>query len=335
VRDENDLHEAYVELFPDRKKGFGMMAGRMMVKYGDGRLISASEWVNTGRTFDAFRAYWRRPGMQVEFLAVSPVKVRSEEFNRPAPGERIWGAYNSLPNLWKQSSVDVYLLRHDQNRPAGFTSGSRLLGTDRLRVNTFGGRVTGPYGECKYVLEAAVQTGTVGPARHRGGAAVVTLSRRTTLFDRALDISGEYKYASGTGNPSDTSRVGTFDQLSPSNHDKFGHEDLLGWRNLHNARSLATWTLSKPFAMNLMYNSWWLASPRDALYNSSGKAIFRSPSGSAGRHVGQESDLFITYKYRAWTFGAGFGHLYKGEFIRNVTKGVGPNYAYVFHTYSF
>src|SRR5260370_28137831 len=38
VRDEADLHEAYVEIFPAYKKGFGLTAGRMMLNYGEGRL---------------------------------------------------------------------------------------------------------------------------------------------------------------------------------------------------------------------------------------------------------------------------------------------------------
>ena len=47
------------------------------------------------------------------------------------------------------------------------------------------------------------------------------------------------------------------------------------WRNLHNARSLAVFGLAKGLALNLMYNSFWLASPRDALYNASGRVICR------------------------------------------------------------
>jgi hypothetical protein len=149
-----------------------------------------------------------------------------------------------------------------------------------------------------------------------------------------LDISGEYKYASGTKSPQDTTRSGTFDQLYPANHDKFGHEDLLGWRNIHNLRSLATLGIAKSFAINFMYNSFWLADARDSLYNGSGKAIARSATGAAGRFVGQETDLFATYKYRHFTLGAGYGHFFTGRFLQQTTPGIGPSYVYIFHTYS-
>ena len=129
--------------------------------------------------------------------------------------------------------------------------------------------------------------------------------------------------------------MGAFDPLFPSAHDKFGHMDLFGWRNIHNTRGLATLGLTKALAVNLLYDSWWLASTRDALYNSSGKAIVKVAAGTAGRHVGQELDIFGTYKYQHFTFGVGFGRMFKGEYIRNATPGVEPLYAYIFHTYAF
>jgi hypothetical protein len=50
--------------------------------------------------------------------------------------------------------------------------------------------------------------------------------------------------------------------------------------------------------------------------------------------VGQEADLFATYKYRHFTLGAGYGHLFTGGFLQKTTPGVGPTYLYIFHTYS-
>jgi hypothetical protein len=84
-----------------------------------------------------------------------------------------------------------------------------------------------------------------------------------------------------------------------------------------------------------MYDSLWLASSRDGLYNGSGKIILRSASGAAGRHVGEEADLFATYKYRHLLLGAGYGHLFAGAFVRANSPGVDPTYLYLFHTYSF
>ncbi|MDE3166372.1 MAG: alginate export family protein, partial [Acidobacteriota bacterium] len=215
IRDPADWHEGYIELFPSAQSGFGLNAGRMMVSYGDGRLIGVPEWSSLSRTYDEARVYWRARRVRIEFLAISPVKIRTDEFNRPNWGERIWGTYSTLPGFVADQSVDVYLLRHDQNRPGGFTGGSGRDGTDRLGTTTAGTRWNGAlaYG-VGYTVEAALQRGKVGPANLSAGAFVGTLRRRWTLAGKPLDVLAEYKYASGTDNPADALHTGTFDQIS-------------------------------------------------------------------------------------------------------------------------
>lgn len=335
VRDGADLQEAYFELFPDRKTGFGMSAGRQMLNYGETRLLGSPQWGNVARSWDHARLYWRHERARLEFLALSPVKVRLDGFNTPAWGDRIWGVYNSFPKLAGKTAADVYILRHDQNRPGGYTGGSKAQGTDRLRTNTFGARVAGPLpGGARYSVEGIGQTGKVGAARHRAAAWFSGVSRRWTAASKPLDLSAEYKFASGARDPRNPSRSGTFDQLYPANHDKFGHADLFGWRNIHMVRPQAVYGFTKSVALNFMYANSWLASRRDALYNGSGKAMFQSASGAAGRHIGQEADLFFTYKRGRMQFGAGYGHFFPGEFVRKASPGRSHEYLYVFHTYS-
>lgn len=298
-----------------------------MISLGEGRLIGVPDWLNTARTYDTTRLYYRRSTARLEVLLVSPVKVRPDAFNRPNLGDRVWGTYNSFSKVIPQGTVELYLLRHDQNRPGGFT------GSGRLGHNTLGGRAVGPLpGSLTYSVEAAVQNGKTGLLPHRGYAWFSGLSRRVPLH-LPLDLEAEYKYASGSKNPG--ARDGTFDQLYPANHDKFGHADLFGWRNLHNLRSLDTLHITKPLALNFMYDNWWLASLSDALYSGAGIPIARSAKGTSGAHVGQEADGFATYRVSGWTFGAGFAHLFAGEFLRKTTPGVNTRYLYVFQSYTF
>jgi hypothetical protein len=334
VRDQTDLHEAYVELFPAYKKGFGLTAGRMMLNYGDGRLIGTPQWSNVSRTYDHARMYWRSQWVQIEALLVSPVKVCIGEFNRPVLGDHIFGVYNVFSDFHK-NQVEVYLLRREQNRPGGFAGGSGRDGTDKLGVNAFGFRFAGPivYG-AKYILEGVLEDGKVGAADLSACAWVARLSRRWTIASKPLDAFAEYKYASGTENPGDTRHAGTFDQLYGAFHDQFGHQDLFGWRNIHNAKFASSLGLTKNFSLNVTYGNFWLACLKDGIYSGSGKLIARSSSGRAGRHVGQEADLYGTYKYNRFLFGAGYGHFFSGKFTREATPGVGPTYLYVFHTYS-
>jgi hypothetical protein len=335
VRDPVDLHEGYVELMPEAKQGFGLNAGRMMLNYGEGRLLGTPQWSNVSRTYDEGRVYWRGKRMRLELLAVSPVKFRTDDWNRPVWGERIWGTYNTFTDLFRKTLVDAYYLRHEQNRPGGFTGGSRADATDKMTVNAFGFRLAGPVANgVQYSVEGVLERGKVAAADLKAAGGYASLRRRWTIGGKPLDLSGEYKYASGTSNPADTRHNGTFDQISPANHDKFGHEDLFGWRNLHNARSVATLGITGALAVNFMYDDSWLVCLKDGVYNGAGRLIARSVTGTAGRHVGHEADVYATYKYKHFTLGAGYGHLSTGEFLKATTPGVGSTYVYVFHTYT-
>lgn len=327
VREGSELQEAYVEIRPDAKSGFGLGAGRKMMNYGDGRLIGVPDWGNVARTFDHGRVWWNAGTAHLEVLLVSAPRVRIGEFNRPELGDRVWGTYNTLPKLKGGHQGEAYILRHDQNAPGGFT------GVGTLGITAFGTRWTGPMGGgWKYDIEGVLQRGHVGPAQQRAGGL-------SAAFQRGfgpVTVSGEYKYASGTADPSDTTRTGTLDQMYAANHDKFGHQDLLGWRNMQDVRMVASWKLSPKVTLNAMYDSYWLARRRDALYALSGKAIARSADGSAGRHVGQDIDLFVVWRpVKPLSFGAGAGYFVTGGFIDRMTPGVAPVYLYLSQMYSF
>ena len=328
MRDTMDLQEAYIHLFDHRETGFGASFGRSMLDYGESRVIGTPQWSNVARTYDQARLYWRTPKVRMELLMVSPVKVLPDSFNTPELGERIWGTYNTLPHVWRGASVDIYALRHSQNKIGGWT-GAGTLGTD-----SFGGRFYGglPYG-LAYSLEGIGQAGHLGTVTQRAYAWFAGMSQKTPIGRRTLTSAPEYKVASGTR--LGAVNGGTYDQISPANHDKFGHEDLFGWRNLRTFKVLETFAVTKKLAWNVMYTNVWLFSASDALYNSAGSSIAVSKKGTAGTHVGQELDGFLTYRYGAHVFGAGMGHFFKGEFVDNTTMHINPRYLYVFQQYSF
>ena len=325
ARDTIDLHEAYAEFFPE-KKGFGAIVGRQSFSLGEGRLIGIPQWRNTSRTFDTARVYHRSEFARLEFLFISLVDVRPDAFNKPRLGDRIWGVYNTFLRAVPKATVDIYILRRDQNRPGGFT----LPGT--LAVNTFGGNLMGalPWG-IRYKTEEAFQTGKNGVKEHRGFGAFGDIGRTFGT----VSVSVEYIYASGD-NGKVSGRETTFDQLYAANHDKFGHADLFGWRNIHDLRSLTTLPVTKHLSVNFMYDNWWLASKTDALYDGGGRAIVRSAKGTAGRHVGQEFDVFGTYQIvKGLMFGTGAAKLIPGEFLKNTTPNPHTLYFYLFQSYSF
>jgi hypothetical protein len=328
VRDPLDLQQAYVEIFSERQRGFGLTAGRLMINLGDTRLIGSPQWAYVARTWDTARAYHVSAHARLELLFLATGVPRSTGFNKPVLGDRIWGTYNTFEKVAGKHAIDAYMLRHDQNRPGGFlgkgTLGITLIGTRWALALPKNFRST---------TEVIAQRGHVGDAQHRASALAVQFGRRTAFVNHPIDIVTEYKYASGT--KTGGTKSGTFDPLYPGVHDKFGHADLMGWRNIHNTRAAITLTARKNWNWILMYNNSWIAQATDALYSTAGRAIARDPSGQAGRHVGQELDLYTNYVSGGIAIGAGVGQFFPGEFIRNTTPGAHSRLVYLSTGYSF
>jgi hypothetical protein len=148
-------------------------------------------------------------------------------------------------------------------------------------------------------------------------------------------LVAEYNYASGDANPTDGKR-GTFDQLYPTGHDKYGLADQVGWRNLHDARSGVELKASPKLSLSGFYHSWWLADTHDGLYNAAGALVARVARGTAGRHIGQEADFQATFALNNLIqIGGGYAHLFPGTFLKNTTPGKAYDFSYVMVTYLF
>ena len=196
-----------------------------MLNFGESRLIGSPQWSNVSRTFDTGQFYYRTENVRFEVLMVSPVKVLSGLLQCAGSGGE------DLGNL---QYFRAYVAWHfgGRVRPAAFAEQDwRLDRGGHSRDRHF--RWTGLWAAAGQVC---VQRGdnrpdrSRWPAAERAHAGFAGMSRRATLFGKPLDMSAEYKLASGTRHADPNS--GTFDQLSPANHDKFGQEDLFGWRNL-------------------------------------------------------------------------------------------------------
>lgn len=117
----------------------------------------------------------------------------------------------------------------------------------------------------------------------------------------------------------------------------FGLVDLLGWRNI---RRLRIGLDMKPFprtTVNADYRDISLASRYDGLYGSTGSIIVKAPQGGAlSDHVGREADVSFKHQLRTnITIGAGYGHLFAGDFLRQNSLGSSASIAYGFAAYAF
>jgi len=335
VRNTLDLRMAYGQFGAGRHV---VRAGRQELAFGEQRLIGHLNWVNSARSFDAVRATIARTPFTFDVFAASVVTIRPDTSSPDAPvfsesggGNALYGFYGSTTSLLPKATVEPYVF-YRQSRGLRIETG----GTGTIHQTTTGTRLVGklPSG-FDYGVEMAWQTGSVATDAVNAWAGHWVVGRAFTAALAKPRSFLEFNYASGDAHPTDGTR-GTFDQLYPTGHDKYGLADQVGWKNVQHLRGgieLKPW---RQWQVSSSYHAFWLASATDALYAANGAAVARSVAGTAGRFVGQEVDVQAAYTYSPQLqIGGGYATLAPGEFLKNTTPGASYRYGYLTVTYVF
>jgi hypothetical protein len=324
-----DLRTAFADL-GDPRGSLTVRVGRQELAYGDQRLVGHVSWLNAARTFDAGKVTYRSKPLQFEAFAGSVVRILDRAFDRSGAGNRFAGVYAVAPSLVPMSSVEPYVFfRRDLDLLA------ETGGRGTLNVTTAGVRWVGrlPAG-LEYNTDTAIQRGGLGSDDVRAWAGHYQL-RSPAFSALAWRASTEFNYASGDRNPAD-GRRGTFDQLYPTPHDKYGLADQVGWRNIRHVRAGVEFVPIKGLPVVANYHTWWLNEKRDGLYNAGGALLARVAAGAQSAHVGHEIDVQAT---RALTpqlqLAAGYAHILPGAFLKEATPGASFSHPYVMATYVF
>jgi hypothetical protein len=329
--DTMDIRQAYVEFGKAEVPTLLLRVGRQELFFGDQRLIGHLNWTNTARSFDAARLTFQKSKVKVDLFASAVVNLREGTANKSSGGNDLHGAYGSITKVVPNATIEPYVLW----RLARGTKTEAGLGgkTDR---KVYGGRFVGKLpANFDYNIEAVGQTGSVGTDTIRAAASHAALGYTIASFTKKPRVVLEYNYATGDDTPTDGVQQ-TFDQLYPTGHDKYGLADQVGWKNIHDLRAGVEYKATAKLNMSVFYHSWWLASTTDALYNAAGAPVVKVASGTAGRHVGQEADIQMTYGLNAVTsIGAGYANIFPGTFLKNATPGKQYRLPYVMFTYSF
>ena len=324
-----DLRQAVVDV-GGAKAPVVARFGRQEIAFGDQRLVGSANWLNSGRSFDAARATIRSKGAQIDLFAASVVRILDDEFDKSGNGNRFAGAYVTSGQILPQGTAEPYVFwRRDINQ-RGET------GTlDTLQQVTTGARLVGKLpARLDYNVEMDIQRGSLGPDSVRAWAGH-WLIRETLPGSKAMHATAEYNYASGDADPADGVR-GTFDQLYPTAHDKYGLADQVGWRNIHHVRIGFDIAPLRATPITVNYHSYWLAEKRDALYAASGTPLARVPGGAASTRVGQEIDLQVARPLTPYlALAAGYSHLVPGPFLKQATPGASYSGPFVMVTYVF
>jgi hypothetical protein len=304
--------------------------GRQELAYGEQRLVGHVSWTNAARTFDGAKVTLRTGVFQVDVFGVSVVRILPDEFDKSGNGNRFAGAYATTGRLLPQASVEPYVF---WRRDVGLPGESGAFG--ELREATTGLRVAGKLpAQLDYGIEMALQRGSLASNDVEAWAGHWQL-RDSLSGPGAVKLTTEYNYASGDKDPGDGIR-GTFDQLYPTPHDKYGLADQFGWKNIHHVRAGVEFTPVERTPVTTAYHSWWLAERRDALYSASSAVVARVPGGAASSHVGQELDIQVARPLTPQLqLAGGYAHIFPGKFLDEATPGASYSYPYVMATYVF
>jgi hypothetical protein len=324
-QDTWDLRMAYVEL-GNSEKGFALRVGRQEINIGDERLVGSTNWSNTARTFEAARASYRNGRFRVDAFASSVVVLKDGQLGEHAPGSNLHGVFAGLENVVPKSTFEPYVLWRLSPRVK-----AELGPTGTLNFFTSGFRWVGKLPEnFDYAIEVAIQRGSLGPDKVQAWAGhwVTGYNLPDIRFKPRLFL--EYNYATGDGNPRDGHRH-TFDQLYPTGHDKYGLADQVGWKNIEHFRAAAEFKFTQKLGGAVKWNAYWLADPKDALYNTTSTAVARQADGSAGKFVGTELDATGLYSFtKAVQAGSGVGHIFPGMFLQRTTPHRSLTFQYLF-----
>ena len=356
--DTFDLRQAYISLGDVKKFPLLLTVGRQAISYGDSRLVADSRWGNFGRTFDAIRLRFEEPHYWVEGFVMRPVQIKRHEFDDSDAADNFGGVYFSTTLVPKQTTDFYFFYRDKDDNQPDLDPTNRIdpQGTwngPAARFATIGARVKSTPDKLNgwdYTAEAAYEVGEV-----------FQTDRNSTQFDLnafALHLSGgytakelpwkprfglEYDFATGDSDPNDSNSE-SFQNLYPSNHEKYGFMDEFSWRNIHDARVQFNVKPIKKLDLEFDYHAFWLADTHDFWYRSNGISTLRTrtPDGvdvrtiGASNFAGHEIDLTVSYELnKNVKLQVGYSHFFAGQYLADTGADSDADFAYVMTTFSY
>ncbi len=339
-RDTFDLQQAYLGIGNLKEFPLELKIGRQEFIYGDERLIGASDWGNSGRSFDAARLRYQDSSVTVDALTGRVVLTDDKKFNQPDNDDWLSGIYVSSKTWVPIQETQLFVL--SRNSSVGAAVSPRDIISIGARVKSLPGKLQG----WDYFAEVVEQVGTVNQAntrRDQEAAAIAVgggYTWKETFGTPRLGL--EYDFSTGDSNPND-GRSETFDNLFPTNHKHYGTMDLVGWRNIHDLRSGLSLKPTPKLTTSLDYHLFWLADTHDFFYPQAGagrNADGYGRNSSFDSFVGSELDIDATYALTGWAgLRAGYGHFFTGSYIDSSKMAVGgstdADWCYLQFTLSF
>ena len=323
-----DLRQAYVEI--GGPNHLSTSIGRQETSYGDGRLISRTPWKNLSQTFDAVKIHYAAEKWWLDAFTSSVVRPRKGEFNQSdwldegdARNEFFSGLYFSTTALDVQVTNLYAFELHEQDKGGSdfVTLGTRMKGdAAKLAGWDYETEMAAQFGE-RFGKDLSAFAGHWG-----GGHNWLRLPWKPR-------IGIEYSYATGDSNPAD-GRVGTFQNLFPTNHPFYGYMDEFAWQNIHNPALKFSIDPSSSVKLSLDYHLFWLADTNDGWYRANQTTLVRPITPAARSFAGSELDFTAQWKAtKQVDVQAGYSHFFAGSYVSDTGASDDADFAYLMLTF--
>lgn len=324
---ELDLRNAFAELtWPVADGEVYFRGGQQELLFGGQRFVTPLDWANSRRTFRGVRAGYRSNEWDLSLWRTRP-QLTNGVFDTAISDDSIFsGGYATYRGL-EHTTLDLYVFNLENDED---------LGID-FDIWTIGTRGAGRVQNFLWEIETALQTGEQESAqtgepldfKSYSITAGIGLDTKDTV-PLLNNVWLYYDRAQGDGDPDDDT-VRTFNQLFPLAHAYFGHNDLVGRRNIEALSVRASFTPINRIGVSMGVHRFWRESAGDALFNAGGVGIRVPLDGS--RSIGSEIDIDVSYALtQRTTLGAGFSKFFGGAFVEagsDTDDANNPDFSYV------
>ncbi len=285
-------------------------AGRMVLSYGNDRIIGNLEWVDQGRTYDGLKLSVSKKSFFVDLFGMRIRDSRVAWGNDSAGDREFLALYAGARELPAKTQIEFYaiLLRDEATTTGESNSGNALFGT-------FGGRLDTNPGPVDFTAELATQAGRLNGEDLMAWAFAVK-GGFTADAPVKPRIGFEVDYASGDEDPGDGESE-QFQHMFPTNHMHYGYADLVGWSNIWDLRGNFAIKPTENLLFTCDYHNFRLASTSGGWIDAGGNTL-QAGDVSARHHLGDEIDLLVKWKaMKGLSFLGGWSYFWAGDFVKD------------------
>jgi hypothetical protein len=328
-----DFQAAFLEIGNTwGQNSLAVLAGRLELEYGSGRLIDVREGPNVRLSFDGFMIKSKVDTWQIDGFAVRPDLDKPGFFdNAPNHAIGFWGVYATRP-IRRKNRLDIYYLGLDRQQ-ATFQRGTAHEVRHSLGAR-FSRAIATERAGWDFDYEALWQFGTFGSANISAWTVASETGYRLPNIPLKPRFSAKADISSGD-NPR-TNTLGTFNPLFPKGN-YFGVLATTGPGpfNFIDIHPQAEATLPHNVTVSVDWIFQWRESLLDGVYSVPGFLII--PAGmSNARFVGQRPSTEVHWQAnRHLWFQADYGIFYAGKFVKESQPGRNLNYWALWTGYKF